>query len=726
MIAGIPMKRVITHYEIFEKIGEGGMGVVFKARDLRLDRFVAVKMLPDNKFAGPSLRERFLREARTASSLSHPNIVTIYEVESFEGSHLIVMEYIKGQSLSHILQPRGISLTTALRYAIQVADGIAKAHAVGIIHRDLKPSNIMVTEDGIVKILDFGLAKRFDSPETDSSARTLDDTLTDSGAVMGSVSYMSPEQALGKPLDARSDIFSFGVILYEMFAGVRPFEGKSPMVTLQKIQVEPAPKLRLSRPEVPEVLEAIVQKSLEKDLARRCQAMSGVAEDLRSVLTTLTMTNSSIAQTVSRELTAFGKVFRTILARSAEMKPEKIIDPSKIPAGNFTTSEWTRRGRTILKRYDRPENIDMAIELFKKAIERDPKFSPAYAGLAESYYRKNSLIPDSQWLRLALESSRKAVELDADLAVAHVARGIVLLQSPKEGDAGPELDRALELDPRSSTAHMWMAEYLARKGETQMAEQHYKLSSELSREDWNPRVYFGLYLYNNGKYESAATEWEEARKLSDDNALILRGLGAVYLKLGRSDDAASVLQRALEVQPTATIYNNLATLRFAQGRYSDAAAAFTKAVEMVPTGHLYWGNLGDARRWIPSEKHRAYEAYRNAIRIAKESLSARPSDAQLLGYMALYTVKSGETKLALDYIRRLELVTHRTPDSYFKSCVTYEIAGDRARALRDLKTALELGYQLKDVQNEPELVSIRTDPAYHEILSRTESAAGQS
>jgi serine/threonine protein kinase len=123
------MKRVITHYEIFEKIGEGGMGVVFKARDLRLDRIVAVKMLPDNKFAGPSLRERFLREARTASSLNHPNIVTIYEVESSEGSHLIVMEYVKGKSLSQILQPRGLPLTKALRYAIQVADGIAKAHS---------------------------------------------------------------------------------------------------------------------------------------------------------------------------------------------------------------------------------------------------------------------------------------------------------------------------------------------------------------------------------------------------------------------------------------------------------------------------------------------------------------------------------------------------------------------------------------------------------------------
>jgi serine/threonine protein kinase len=437
------MKRVITHYEIFEKIGEGGMGVVFKARDLRLDRIVAVKMLPDHKFAGPSLRERFLREARTASSLNHPNIVTIYEVESTESSQLIVMEYVKGKSLSQILQPRGLPLVNALRYAIQVADGIAKAHSAGIIHRDLKPSNIMVTDDGIVKILDFGLAKRFDSPDEDSSTRTVEETLTNSGAVIGSVSYMSPEQALGEPLDTRSDIFSFGVVLYEMFAGVRPFEGKSPLVTLQKIQHEPAPKLRINRPEIPEALESIVQKALEKQIALRYETMSALAENLRSVMTKLTTTNSSIAHAVSRELTEFAKVVRTILMRSAEMKPPKVIDPARTPTGHLTASEWTRHGRLILRRYDRPENIDMSIELFKKAVERDSKFAPAYAGLAESYYRKNSLIPDSQWVRLALESSRKAVELDGDLAVAHVARGIVLLQSPKDaGTRSPQFHSA--------------------------------------------------------------------------------------------------------------------------------------------------------------------------------------------------------------------------------------------------------------------------------------------
>jgi len=435
------------------------------------------------------------------------------------------------------------------------------------------------------------------------------------------------------------------------------------------------------------------------------------------------MTNATIAQTVSRELTAFGKVFRTILTRSSDMKLPRAIDPARTPAGNLVASEWTRHGRFILRRFDRPENIDMAIELFKKAVERDVRFAPAHAGLAESYYRKNALTPDPHSSRLALEASRKAVELDSDLAVAHIARGIVLLQSPKYGDPYPELDRALELDPRNYLAHTWMAEHLFKKGDTVQAEQHYRLALELNQDDWVPHVYFGVFLMKTAKYDLAAAEWEHARSLCEDNIMVLKGLAAVYLKMERDDDAAAVLQRALEVQPSASIYNNLATLRFIHGRYEDAAAAFKKTVELNPTAQLYWGNLGDAHRWIPGHKKEALDAYRRAIQIAEERLSSRPDDSLLLGYLSLYTVKSGNTKHALDYLRRLEVVSNRTPDSFLKSCVVYEIAGDRPRALRDLKTALELGCLLKDIQNEPEFVSLRSDHAYHQIVSKAQSAA---
>lgn len=740
------MNKFITHYEIFEKIGEGGMGVVYKARDLRLDRFVAVKMLPDDKFAGPAIRERFLREARTASSLNHPNIVTIYEVESTGDSHLIAMEYVKGMSLAQMLHGQGLPLAQALKYAIQIAEGVGKAHSAGIVHRDLKPANLMVTDDGIVKILDFGLAKRFDHPQADTLTRTLTDTLTDSGVLVGTVAYMSPEQALGETLDARSDVFSFGVILYEMFVGARPFEGKTPLATLQKIQIEPAPKVRHSRPDVPEAVEEIVQKALEKDRARRFQTTGDMTEGLRAALAEMTTADLGLVHSLSRKLTALTRMplrwkvaslallagfvlmaafnlsaIRSFLFRTADRDPAKLIDPAATSVQALDASQWTQQGRAYLRRYDRPDNIERAVEAFKKATERDPKFAPGYAGLAEGYARKNALTPDPQWVRLAAESSRKAVELDRDLAVAHQARGIVLLQTQQVEDAAEELNRARELDPRSASAWMWMAEYLGRKGDPTKAEEYYRKAAQLDPNDWSVHRYFGTFFYRNAKYDLALAEWERARELSADNILVLRNLAAAYQKMDRDDDAAAVLQRALEVQPSAGIYNNLATLRFFQGRYEDSAAAFEKAVEFNPTLHLYWGNLGDAHRWIPGNDLKAKTSYERAIQLAGEKLSASPNDAELLSYVALYAAKSGDKKLALEHLDRIERVAQRNPATYYKSAVVYEIAGNRPNALRDLETALRLGYPLKEVQTEPELVSLRSDRAYHQMISRIQT-----
>src|SRR5439155_5451993 len=220
------MNKIVGHYEILQKLGEGGMGVVYKARDLRLDRIVALKMLSGERLDSVQ-RERLIREARTASALNHPNIVTIYEIDDADGVQLVAMEYVPGKSLGELIRAGGLPLEEVLRYALQIAEAAAKAHAAGIINRDLKPANIMVTNEGTIKILDFGLAKKYslrDSPDDDS---TVEEPLTRPGLVIGTVAYMSPEQASGEPVDGRSDLFSLGGILYELLSGIRPFVGKT-------------------------------------------------------------------------------------------------------------------------------------------------------------------------------------------------------------------------------------------------------------------------------------------------------------------------------------------------------------------------------------------------------------------------------------------------------------------------------------------------------------------
>jgi Tol biopolymer transport system component/tRNA A-37 threonylcarbamoyl transferase component Bud32 len=279
--------RTIAHYSIIEKLGEGGMGAVYKARDERLDRFVALKVLPADKMSDPERRRRFTQEAKSASALNHPNIVTIYDIGQVDDVHFIAMEYVAGQTLERLIGPKGLPLKEALNFAIQIADGLGKAHAAGIVHRDLKPSNVMVTPDGLVKILDFGLAKLVEKVErpgdfaaTMTMARA---PVTEEGMILGTVAYMSPEQAAGKPVDARSDIFSFGSVLYEMLSGRRAFDGETKATTMAAvIALDPAAPGG-SAGLLPSGVEQVVMRCLRKDTQRRWQNMADLKVALQDL-----------------------------------------------------------------------------------------------------------------------------------------------------------------------------------------------------------------------------------------------------------------------------------------------------------------------------------------------------------------------------------------------------------------------------------------------------------
>ncbi|MGZ7065861.1 MAG: serine/threonine-protein kinase, partial [Candidatus Aminicenantales bacterium] len=255
--------QTFLHYRILEKIGEGGMGAVYRAQDTHLDRPVAVKVLPHNKVSDPERKQRFVQEAKAASSLNHPNIIVVHDIASDRGLDFIIMEYVEGKSLDQLIGRKGLRLSEALGYASQIADGLAKAHAAGIIHRDLKPSNIMVTGDGRVKILDFGLAKLTEeAPDTDfGPTATLGrpgTPRTEEGFILGTVAYMSPEQAEGKKVDSRSDVFAFGSLLYEMLTGHKAFERDSRIATLASILHEdPKPAVQFIESLPPDIEQVL-------------------------------------------------------------------------------------------------------------------------------------------------------------------------------------------------------------------------------------------------------------------------------------------------------------------------------------------------------------------------------------------------------------------------------------------------------------------------------------
>ena len=269
---------VIGHYEIVEKLGEGGMGVVFKARDTSLNRFVAIKLLPAGKAGDESRIRRFTQEARTASALNHPNIVTIHEISSHNGAPFIVMEFVPGKALDRLIPRNGMRLSEVFKIGTQIASALAAAAAAGVIHRDVKPGNVMVTDAGHVKVLDFGLAKLSERAVSADQATATMAAVEPSreGAVVGTASYMSPEQAEGKPVDPRSDIFSFGAVLYEMTTGQRAFRGDTAISTLSAIlRDEPKPLSQIATG-IPRDLEKIINRCLRKDPERRFQNMADV------------------------------------------------------------------------------------------------------------------------------------------------------------------------------------------------------------------------------------------------------------------------------------------------------------------------------------------------------------------------------------------------------------------------------------------------------------------
>ncbi len=402
------------------------------------------------------------------------------------------------------------------------------------------------------------------------------------------------------------------------------------------------------------------------------------------------------------------------------VKPNE-ANATAAPAPAIASEELTqlaRRGQALLQRYDRPKNVDQAIELFREVIGHDDSNALAHAGLAEAYLRKDGITPDPQMQKLAAESARRAVELNGDLAVAHLANAMVALREGRRDDALRALERARDLEPRNVDGLRYFGDYY-RTTDPARAEELYRAAVAAAPDDWRSHFSLGLFYFRSANYNSAISAWEQARTLSPDNMVVFANLGGAYHAVDRTDDAATVFQRALEIEPRSSIYNNLATMRFFQGRFADAAAAFEKAIELNPANSLYWGNLGDAYRWMPGKEAKAREAFTTAIKLAQEGLRANPSDVDLRSRVAGYLAKRGDVQQALEQVREIESVK-RTPAVYYKTAVVYEIAGRRDAALRDLEVALKGGYSMREIANEAEFGKLRTDARYQRLLAASQ------
>ena len=737
--------QTIAHYQISEKIGEGAMGEVYRARDLKLNRAVALKFIPATLVNEAQRLTRFEREAQLLAALNHPNIAAIHGVEEYQGKPVLVMELVEGETLADHLLAGELPIADALRLALQIADALKAAHKRGIIHRDLKPANIKITPDGIIKVLDFGLAKQFQdkSEEVDTEAATLH-ALTMAGGVIGTPAYMSPEQALGQAVDRRADFFSFGAILYEMLTAQRAFSGPTLAAIMHAVLSTNPTSPRRLRPAVPVELDSAVMKSLNKKKELRQQDAEEICRDLGQIYATLT--SESLALTTSpgraiRNLAWSFKTWKTEHQRAAfiaavlavvvtvgavatvalKRRAVAVAGPGAASSlkpldASASTYELFQQGSAFLERYDKEENLNGALQDFQAALAKDTNYSPAYAGLGLAYLLKYQANRDKQLLDTAFSNAKQAVDLNGQLADNRVSLGRVLVEKGEYDKAETEFKQALTVDPLNAVAHRGLGDVERARKHWPEAETFYKKAIDLRPNDWDLHLTLGNFYFRQSRYAEAEHAFSDVIKLVPDSYLGYRNLGGVYHMQARFAEAAAEFQKALKIKPSAITYSNLGTSLFFQGLYPQSVVAMETAVKMGANNAQNWINLGDGYRWTTGNEDKAKDAYRTAIKMIRGELSAKPNDADLRSRLALCLAKIGEKKEALAEAAAVEALD-RTASVLSRLVSVYEICAQRKQALDTMAAALKAGYSMEEFGRDPELLELRKDPGFLKLVA---------
>lgn len=605
---GPPEVAVVSHYRIVQKLRSGGMSDVYLAEDTVLPRVVALKLLPQDRSADDTLQQRFMREARAASSLSHPNIARVYEAGKDGGRVFIAMEYVAGESLETRISRGSLGIDEIVTIAIQLVGAVAEAHKSGIVHRDLKPSNVMLTATGEVKVLDFGLAK-FDEPE----AAPIDTTAwkTESGIVLGTIPYMSPEQALGKKADTRSDIFSIGVVLYELVTGRLPFSGSGAADTLFRVvNAQPEAMARFNY-DLPPELERIIRKCMEKAPDRRYQTTAELLVDLRNFdRDRHSGTPRKLGGTFIRRhkvgMAAGAIGLLVIIAAAAfllEQRARSRAMPSNPEAYTLyvkARQDWSTRTESGLK---------SALDLFRQTVEIEPDFAPAWAGLAYTYslLERYAGEPSADSRAKAIHAATKAIEIEPGLADAHTAHASVLeTYDWKWEEAAREYTKAIARDPMDSTAHHWYALLLTRLGRFREASVQIGIARALDSDSPAIAAAIANIDYYRGSFGQSVEHARAALSLDEHFNLARSQLVLSLVMVSDLQNASRELQPLLAQQAKEALF--LKAIIDARSRNLEAARAFLHAVEARPEAkryayylaavHVACGDSADALRWL--------------------------------------------------------------------------------------------------------------------------------
>lgn len=696
MDTGIPdplVGRTLLHYQILDKLGEGGMGVVYKARDPRLERFVALKLLNAAQGRYADGRSRFLREARAASALSHPHIVTVYDLASEDGVDFIVMEFVEGTPLSRLIPRRGLPLRDALDYALQIADAVSAAHAVGVVHRDLKPANVVVSSNGRLRVLDFGLAKLV-TPVDREGAGPAAPALTEAGLVLGTLEYMSPEQAAGQDIDHRADLFSFGVMLYEMVSGEAPFRGAHAAAVLHELHYGTPKPLSQFVPGVPADLDTVVSRLLAKLRDDRYPSMDAAMNDLRAILARIDAPgyqHVALSNDITRESRA-------------------VYDARTPPASSGESGLRPPRTGT--------ERASIAVLPFA-CLSSDKEDSYLAAGIAAELISALSGVPG---LRVASHLASFRFQGSPDLQTVADTLNIRYVLTGSLRRAGDRIRVMAELTDAVTAQQLWVKTYqrgiedvfaveeeIAREIVSATGGELIRAGSDTasratpeSLDAWGlvRRAYhFWNHAFTPDGVEDALNLLRRAVEL-DPNYAAARAFLGLYLvqrmvnfispdPIKDATEALESAERALQLAPRdPEVLENAGLVYFNTGHYENAVAALTRAVEIAPFNLVAWGYLALAHGWTGDDLL-AREGQKILDRLLKTA-PEHPSVPYWLYFKVPGLQRFGRHDEALEAARRAtELQPH-----FFLSRIAYAnvlgVTGDPAGAQAEIARVLAI------------------------------------
>ena len=729
--------KTISHYKILEKIGEGGMGVVYKAEDKKLKRTVALKFLPPEWTHEPEAKKRFLREAQAAAALDHPNICTIYEINSAKGKIFISMAYIKGQTLKHKLESGPLEIQDAQGIIMQIALGLHEAHQNGIVHRDIKPGNIMLTEKGLAKITDFGLAKLETGADMTRTIR-----------IMGTVAYMSPEQARGEKVDLRSDIWSVGVMFYEMLTGKLPFSRDTYQASLYAVMQDDPEPLSSYLSGIPEMLQMVIAKSLEKDVSKRYQSLMDVIQDLKDpyaevappaprgnsivVLPFENMSPEKENQYFSDGLT------EEIIADISKMKQLKVISRTSAMRLKGTDKDLKTIGRQlavcyVLEGSVRKQGNELRITAQLIDAESDVHlWAEKYSGTMDDVFDIQEKVSRSIADALKVELSPKEQEKIAERPIGNVQAYECYLQARQEIWRFTEesLERALELiqnglqlvgDNALLYAAMGTAYWLYVNAGIKPGEEFIQKAEEcvekiFSLDPDSPHGHFlrGAIHVHKGNMQEAVVDLRLALSFDANNADALLQLARVYASSGQISSASRTVTKLLAVDPLNTItYSLPGYLDILEGKFEKAPESYQKMSLMDPHNPLsLWFYA-----WSLAFADRNEEAFALIDKLAE---NAPGTVYASLGLFIKYALQ-GNKREALDVITpQLEMAAKGVEYLSRDMAHGYALIGEKERALDWLENAVDRGFIAYPFLNDhdPFLENIRGEERFQKLMER--------